>query len=149
MDQSVTTAQAADETMIKDVFSRLVDAWNRGDGGAYGTLFTDDADYVDVTGTHTRGGAAIGHMHQFLFDGPLKGSKLASGGQGAVSFLTPDVALVVSGGNSQLVDQAIPPDDRRSINTMVLVKHAGEWKIRAFQNNRVMDMKFGPPAARG
>jgi uncharacterized protein (TIGR02246 family) len=136
---------AADVAAVRAVFEQLVECWNRGDGSAYGALFTDDADYIDVTGTRTRGGAAIVQIHQFLFDGPLKGSKLESGGAGLeVQFLAPDIALAIGGGASRLQDQAIAPDDRRSINTSVLVRHGGEWRIRAFQNNRVQPTPFTP-----
>ena len=139
---------AADAAAIQAVFDRLTAAWNRGDGAAYGALFTADADYIDVTGTHTRGGDAIGRAHQFLFDGPLKGSTLA--GVEAVAdgaqFLAPDVALVIGGGGSRLAGQAAAPPDRQSANTTVLVKRDGAWRIRAFQNNRVQSPPFGPPA---
>lgn len=139
--------QAADEAAISAILRQLVDAWNRGDGSAYGSLFTVDADYVDVTGTHTIGAAAIGSLHQFLFDGPLKGSQLefTSAGQHQaagrrepdISFLAPDVALVIGRGETRLAGQAQPAEDRTSINTTILVKRADGWRVRAFQNNRV------------
>jgi uncharacterized protein (TIGR02246 family) len=131
--------QAADIAAIKKVFERLVEYWNRGDGRAYGTLFTEDADYIDITGTRTQGGEAIGRHHQFLFDGPLKGSQLQAGSATSpeVKFLAPDVALVISGGASRLEGQTEAPNDRQSINTNVLVKRGGQWRIRAFQNNRI------------
>lgn len=140
---------SAGAAAVQAVFDRLTDAWNRGDGAAYGALFTADADYIDVTGTHTRGGAAIGRTHQFLFDGPLKGSRLGENGNiaDAVQFLAPDVALVIGGGGSRLAGQAEAPPDRQSVNTTVLVKRDGAWRIRAFQNNRVQPHPFGPPPA--
>src|SRR3954470_24000347 len=125
---------AEDTEAIKRVLSGVINAWNRADGAAYGEFFTQDADYIDVTGTRTRGGEAIGGLHQFLFDGPLKGSRLEGwgAGQGAeIEFLSPDVALVISGGTSQLSGQTEPAGDRDSINTTVLVKHNGQWQVRA------------------
>ncbi len=139
--------QAADVAAIHAVLVDLVACWNRGDGTAYGTLFTTDADYIDVTGTHTQGGSAIGSLHQFLFDGPLRGSQLEAGNwvQQPVHFLAPTVALVIGGGTSRLEGQPSPPDDRQSINTMILVKQDDGWLIRAFQNNRIQAQPFGPP----
>jgi uncharacterized protein (TIGR02246 family) len=139
---------AADIAAIQAVFDQLTGAWNRGDGAAYGALFTPDADYIDVTGTHTRGGDAIGRAHQFLFDGPLKGSTLDGVEAVAerVQFLAPGVALVIGGGASRLAGQAAAPADRQSINTTVLVMRDGAWRVRAFQNNRVQPHPFGPPA---
>lgn len=135
---TVPQPASADLDAIRDVLNRLVTAWNQADGDAYGALFTDDADYIDVTGGHTRGGPAIGQLHQFLFNGPLRGSKLEADGYGSnVQLIAPDVAIVIAVGTSRLAEQASAPEDRRSINTTILVKRAGEWRIRAFQNNRV------------
>ncbi|MBF6611916.1 MAG: SgcJ/EcaC family oxidoreductase [Chloroflexi bacterium] len=132
----------ADEAAVRAVLGQLVAAWNRADGAAYGNLFTPDADYIDVTGTHTRGALAIGQLHQFLFNGPLKGSQLEGWDEEAnleaeIHFLDSGIALVIGGGASRLEGQLEAPEDRRSINTSVLIKRDGEWRIRAFQNNRV------------
>ena len=97
------TQSTADREAITAVLTELVDCWNRADGTGYGQLFTTDADYVDVTGTRTQGGEAIGSVHQFLFDGPLKGSHLDGYGSAPeIAFLTSDVALIISGGSSRL-----------------------------------------------
>jgi uncharacterized protein (TIGR02246 family) len=143
---------SADVAAIHAVLDALAGAWNRGDGAAFGACFTPDADYIDVTGTHTVGGPAIGRLHQFLFDGPLRGSRLEESGTtiaATVDFLAPDVALVIRGGATRLQGQATAPDDRQSINTTVLVKRAAAWQIRAFQNNRILPRPAGPPAVGG
>lgn len=139
-------AQVNDKVAVQDVLSQLVACWNRGDGRAYGELFTEDADYIDVTGTRTQGGEAIGQTHQFLFDGPLKGATLEGDGTDVEThFLAPDVALCIGGGGSRLQGQTETPENRKSINTTVLVKRSGRWRIRAFQNNRVQSRPFGLP----
>lgn len=146
MSTGTTDQHAADRAAIVAVLTELVDCWNRADGTGYGRLFTADADYIDVTGTHTQGGEAIGRLHQFLFDGPLKGSHLNGYGPAPkIAFLAPGVALIISGGNSRLAAQPEAPPERASINTTVLVRRDGTWRIRAFQNNRVMPMAGGPP----
>lgn len=145
-------SQSTEVAAIQRVFEQLVQCWNNADGVAYGALFTADADYVDVTGTRTKAGEAIGRLHQFLFNGPLKGSRLESNSDKLaeeVSFLGPDVAVVIHQGTSRLQGQTQAPDDRNSINTNVLVKRNGEWKIRAFQNNRIQPQSFGPPTGTG
>lgn len=147
-----SSARTADEAAIGATLRQLVAAWNRGDGVAYGALFTTDADYIDVTGTHTTGAEAIGRLHTFLFEGPLKGSQLEGAyGQtpGEVQFLAPDVALVIGGGTTRLAGQTEAPEDRGSINTTVLVKRDSAWRIRAFQNNRVQRRPGTPPSSTG
>ena len=137
-----------DLAAIRAVLADLAACWNRADGAAYGALFTDDADYIDVTGTRTRGGAAIGRVHQLLWDGFLKGSTLDTNGEADIQLIAPDVAIVIAAGAARLAGQANAPADRQSINTTVLVKHDRVWRIRAFQNGRVQPFggKPGQPS---
>jgi uncharacterized protein (TIGR02246 family) len=57
------------ETIVK----RLEDAWNAGDGAAFGTPFTSDADFVDIRGVW-HSGKAIAAGHQQIFDTVYAGS---------------------------------------------------------------------------
>jgi uncharacterized protein (TIGR02246 family) len=138
--------RSADVSAISAIFGSLANSWNSGDGMAYGEHFTVDADYIDITGAHTNGRAAIARSHQFLFDGPLKGSTLEPAAVVEVNFLSPEIAVVVGGGTSRLAGQDAAPADRASINTTVLIKRDGVWQIRAFQNTRVQPRPSGPPA---
>jgi uncharacterized protein (TIGR02246 family) len=45
-----------------------IGSWNDADGAAFGEAFLDDAEFVDIRGSHHRGRAAIGHGHQAIFD---------------------------------------------------------------------------------
>jgi uncharacterized protein (TIGR02246 family) len=150
------TPFSPDVIAIQEVLEQLILCWNRGDGIAYGECFTQDADYIDITGTHSRGRDEIAQLHQFLFNGPLKGSQLEANvyKQPEVTFLAPTVALIVGGGSSRLAGQEKAPDDHQSVSTTVLVKRDGQWHIRAFQNNRVQPRPFpadlsGAPLQRG
>jgi uncharacterized protein (TIGR02246 family) len=49
------TTHQTDEAQIRVLFEDLLGDWGRGDGEAYGSRFTEDADYVAFDGTHTRG----------------------------------------------------------------------------------------------
>src|SRR5690349_13736246 len=137
MSTQSSSSATDDLSAIRDVLAELAACWNRADGAAYGMLFTDDADYIDVTGTRTQGGAAIGQFHQFLWDRFLKGSILDTNGEADIQLITPDVAIVIASGAARLAGQASAPDERQSINTTVLVKRNRVWRIRAFQNGRV------------
>src|SRR5918993_907473 len=46
-----STDHTADERAIRDLFRRLLDDWARGDGNAYGSRFTENADYVAYNGS--------------------------------------------------------------------------------------------------
>jgi uncharacterized protein (TIGR02246 family) len=146
-----TDTSVDDVAAIRNLFAELAAAWNRADGAAFGALFTDDANYIDVTGTRTCGGAAIGRMHQQLWNTFLKGSMLESSSDADIQFITPDVAIVIVTGAARLAGQPTAPADRQSINTNIVVKQNGTWRIRAFQNNRVQpfDGRPGAPTPSG
>lgn len=128
-----------DIAAINDVGQRLAQAWAAGDATAYGAAFTEDADYVVFNGVHLAGREAIVQGHRWLFEGPLKGSRI--GGSKASSapslrFLCPEVAVAVTEGGVLAATQDKPPQDRESVQTTVFAKKDGEWLIASFQNTR-------------
>ena len=57
------------------LFARLEQAWNAGDGAAFGEPFADDTDFVDIRGVHHRGdGDQVGRDHQGILDSIYRGS---------------------------------------------------------------------------
>jgi uncharacterized protein (TIGR02246 family) len=127
--------RASDEEAVPDLFERLLDAWGRGDGHAYGALFTEDADYVAFDGSHTKGRRAIAASHQKLFDSWLKGTRLVGRITG-LRFLGPDVALVHATGGTLMPGKDKPV--RPSIQTFVAVNREGTWLFTAFHNTRIV-----------
>src|SRR5687767_6285242 len=69
-----TPADAVVRDLAASWFSQLEQAWNRADGDAFGKLFADDADFVDIRGDHHQGSVAIGRGHQAIFDTIYAGS---------------------------------------------------------------------------
>ena len=135
--------RSADEAAIRDLFRRLLDAWGRGDGHAYGTLFTEDADYVAFDGTHTKGRREIASSHQQLFDKYLKGTRL-TGQITSVKFQKPDVALVHATGGTIMRGKTKPSPERASIQTLVATRERGEWRFAAFHNTRIRPIGRNP-----
>jgi uncharacterized protein (TIGR02246 family) len=126
------------EAPVLGTLTRLADAWNTGDADAYGFEFTEDATYVVFNGELLRGRTAITDVHRFLFEGPLRGSRMVAPEEGATTlrFLRPDLAHLVTEGAVLPDGQADITADRRSIVSYVLVDQDGIWKIAAFQNTR-------------
>ncbi|HEU4495467.1 MAG TPA: SgcJ/EcaC family oxidoreductase [Flavobacterium sp.] len=124
------------ETEIKQLFQDLKEAWNKGDAALYASYFTYDCDYVAFNGQHLTGRQENAETHHKLFKGFLKGSKL-TGEIKAIRFLTPEIAICHSVGAVQLRFQKSAPKNRLSINTNVVIKTNGSWKIAAFQNTRI------------
>ncbi len=137
-----TIESPADGAAIRDLFHELIDDWGRGDGYAYGSRFTEDADYVAFEGTHTKGREAIASSHQELFDKYLKGTRL-TGEISGIRFLAPDVALVHASGRTIMRGKSEPAPERDSIQTLVAVKQDGEWRFTAFHNARVRPIGRG------
>lgn len=131
-----TVGDPADEQHIHELFERLLEDWARGDGRAYGSRFTEDADYVAFDGTRTRGRGEISASHQELFDKWLKGSRLTGRILG-VRFLGPDVALVHAAGGTVIRGKTGPSPGRDSIQTLVAVRQDEGWRFAAFHNCRI------------
>ncbi len=137
-----TTERTADEEAIRDLFRRLLDDWGRGDGNAYGSRFTEDADYVAFDGSRTAGRRAIATSHQQLFDKYLKGTRL-TGQVESVRFLGPDVALVHATGGTVMRGKSRPSPERDSIQTLVAMSDGDGWRFAAFHNSRVRPINSG------
>ncbi|MGF1471193.1 MAG: SgcJ/EcaC family oxidoreductase [Rubrobacteraceae bacterium] len=131
-----TTGNTPDAAAVRGLLDRLIDDWARGDGEAYGSRFTEDADYVSFDGTHTRGRAEISASHQQLFDTWLKGSRLV-GQVESIRFPSPDVALVHATGGTIMRGNNRPSSERNSIQTLIATRRDGEWRFAAFHNTRV------------
>lgn len=128
--------QAEDIQQIESLFRKLKMAWDQGDASAYGSCFTEDADYVTFQGEHLQGREAISDTHQVLWNSVLKGSTL-EGEIKNIRFISPEMAVFHGLGVVKLKWQKKAPVKRDSINTNVVVKQNGKWIIAAFQNSRI------------
>ncbi|MFF0457685.1 SgcJ/EcaC family oxidoreductase [Nocardia africana] len=121
-----------DTTAIRALIERSRDAWNRGDGAAYGECFTADATDVTYLGTVYRGGTEIGSAHQALFDSFLKGTRLT------VDIIEirrygSDTAVVVTRGESAKGR----PKKLGKLATYTVVRESdGRWRIAAVQKTQ-------------
>ena len=136
MKRETTTQYQTDEAKILALFEDLLEDWGRGDGEAYGSRFTEDADYVAFDGTRTRGRREISASHQRLFDKFLKGTRL-TGNILSIKFPSPDVAFIHATGGTVMHGKTKPSPERNSIQTLVAVREGAEWRFAAFHNSRV------------
>ncbi len=139
------TTNPADEAAVRTLYQELMDGWNRGSGGAFAAVFTEDGDLVAFDGTHLKGRKEIAPFHQELFDRWLKGTRLVGQVQD-VRFLSPDVALIHAVGSTVMRGKSGPSPERDSIQTLVATHQDGEWRLAAFQNTRVRPMGPNPIA---
>ncbi|WP_405150001.1 SgcJ/EcaC family oxidoreductase [Nocardia salmonicida] len=121
-----------DNLDIRALVQRSQDAWNRGDGAAYGACFTADATDVTFAGTVYHGGVEIGRAHQALFDSFLKGTRLT------VQILEirrygSDTAIVVTRGEASKGDAK----KLGKLATYTVIRDAdGQWRIAAVQKTQ-------------
>ena len=133
---------STDRTPIDTVLAELATAWDAGDAAAYAGLFTPDATYVVFDGTVLRGAHAIEDVHRWLFDGPLRNSRLGGANPGPpaeVRFLRPDVAVALVAGAVRPEGVTAPAPDRESVVSLMLADTADGWRIAAFHNTRVQE----------
>ncbi|NJP95273.1 SgcJ/EcaC family oxidoreductase [Nonomuraea sp. FMUSA5-5] len=124
----ITTA----EQDVRTLFADLEDAWNRGDGHAYGACFTEDASYTTFVGTVYHGRDDLAAAHQALFDSVLKDTRMFNEITG-IRFLGPGVAVVT--GRGEVAKRR--PRTYGKVQTYTLVREGdGRWRIAAFHNTQ-------------
>lgn len=135
-----TVVQSKDEKDIKSTFTTYVEAWRKHDMDTWGSLFTDDADFVGNSGEWAKSNRENVAMHKAIPDTVIR--QMANYGlqTAKIDFLGPDIALVHAiwewPGFIQRSDEE--PADRKGIITMVMMKQEGKWLIRASQNTRIL-----------
>jgi uncharacterized protein (TIGR02246 family) len=133
-------AQNLDETRIKEMHARMIEAWNKGSGAGFAAPFASDADFIAFEGSQLKGRAQIAQFHQMLFDTSLKGTRL-EGGVHFVRLLGPELAIMHAWGTTTLPGQTNASSSRDSIQLFVATRHGGYWQFDAMQNSRRITME--------
>jgi uncharacterized protein (TIGR02246 family) len=107
---------------------------------AFGNLFTEDADFVNVAGKWWKGRAEIQARHQESHSSGFRMSTLASLGT-SVRRLRPDIAVMhfrweLTG---QVDADGKQTPARRGILQMLAVKELDDWKIASVQNTNLRE----------
>ncbi|OLD83746.1 MAG: hypothetical protein AUF67_00010 [Acidobacteria bacterium 13_1_20CM_58_21] len=144
--------QSADETAIRNVEIRQQEAWNHHDAKAYASLFSQDADVVNVVGwwwkSRSELESKLARAHAFLFRESTLTITDVQIKFPAPNFAVAHVSWTMVGAKSPDGNPVHLP--QKGVQTQFLMKRAGEWLITAFQNvNSVPEIPFplGPPAA--
>jgi uncharacterized protein (TIGR02246 family) len=130
------TTATSTEAIATTILEQLEQAWNAGDGAAFGAPFADESDFVNVRGEHHRGADNIAHGHQAIFDSIYAGS--------TVRFRL-DVARPVAGTILAVATSTLdaPSGPLQGIHTarftMVIAEQGDDWAITAFHNTLVAE----------
>jgi uncharacterized protein (TIGR02246 family) len=122
---TITTDHAA-EAAIKQVLDTYTDAWNRYDSHTLAILFTEDCDYVIVSGGITHGREALETSFARNFSSNLKNSTRTDSIR-RMRFLTPDIVSL-----DDYWVMNVPGTDqprREGYYNWILVRQNGRWLI--------------------
>jgi uncharacterized protein (TIGR02246 family) len=135
----MTTALTATDpaTIAASIFQQAEQAWNDADGAAFGALFTDESDFVNIRGEHHRGSVAIARGHQGIFDTIYAGSRVR---------YEPELARSVAPGTIVALAAAtleVPAGPLQGVlnarMTVVITEQGGRWLITAFHNTLIRE----------
>jgi uncharacterized protein (TIGR02246 family) len=122
-----------DEAAIRALLDRMGQAWARGDGEAYASVFSEDATYDNAPGQRVVGRQEIAASHQRIFDSVLRHTRLGSGYPVRLQPVTPEVVLVHASGAVLFAgeDEAkVPPN---GLLTMVAAQARRPLAVRLLQ----------------
>jgi uncharacterized protein (TIGR02246 family) len=117
-------ASTADDTAVRALIDRYVNARDARDPAAIESLFTADADQYTTAGEWRRGRAQV-------VAGTAESTKQNPGDRSidiaSVRFITPDIAI--ADGNYNIAGSTV-----RRWTTIVLERETGAWRISAIRN---------------
>lgn len=127
--------EASPEAANRALAAAFESTWNAHDMKTFGTLLTEDVDWVNVDAGRGKGREMVEQGHVRVHAGKFKDSVMTVKNV-EVAVLKPDVALVhVSWGlRGDRNDDGTPREPREGLFTWVTVKDGGAWKIRASHN---------------
>ncbi len=142
--QASGAVSAADQQGIQTTLDAFGSTLTKMDFDAFSTLFTDDADFVNIVGMHWHGKAQIVKAHRVVFTTRYKGvpQHIAESSYGA---LAPGLVLVTS---TIKMDDYTAQDGKRMTDnqfrmTWVMEKQGERWLIRSAANT-IIDTVAAP-----
>lgn len=145
---AIAASAPASTTAIKLVQQRQAEAWNTHDAKAYSDLFATDAHIINVLGWHWTSQLELRQKLGRAFASVFAKSQMTIEDI-SVDFLKPDIAVAhvrwsMTGALSPTGSSNDVP--QHGIQTQVLLKRGGAWKICDFQNtNSVPEQQFPAP----
>lgn len=132
---------------MQELAHGLVEAYNGKDAEAFGALFTDDAQFVNVLGDRRRGRDEIAESHRQAFTTVLAGTSLCREGLD-VAALGSDLEVGVLEWRRERAADAPPAGAPAGTGVMTLVarRDSDGWRLAAASNVPVTEPPGAPPA---
>jgi uncharacterized protein (TIGR02246 family) len=143
---STQHSDAADpqEQLVRAVLDRVYAAWAANDADAFVEPYAEAAT-AQLPGSFLPNRDAIRATMAAVFAGELTGSRAQHEPQ-TVRFLGDDVAIVISRAAVLFPGQSEPAEATRSLDTWVLSKRNGSWRVEAFHNCPAATSRAADPA---
>jgi uncharacterized protein (TIGR02246 family) len=114
------------------LYSRLIERWNDRDPAAFAALFLPDGHSIGFDGSEMHGPTEIEATLEQIFGDHKTGRYVAKIRD--VRFLTADIAVVRAAVGMIPADQTDLNPKVNAIQTLVVVRRDGDWRIALFQN---------------
>jgi uncharacterized protein (TIGR02246 family) len=136
---NATITAATDPSVVAATQFELMErAWNDADGVAFGSVFADDTEFVNIRGEHHHGnGEYIGRAHQGLFDSVYAGSTVQYQVEVA-RLIAPGCILAIAGATMVAPSGPLRGTNHARITT-VIVETDGRWSVTGFHNTLVQE----------
>ncbi len=136
--QATGPVSAADQQEIQTTLDAMGSTLTKMDFDAFSTLFTDDADFVNIVGMHWHGKVQIVKAHRSVFTTRYKGVPQRVIDKSEAT-LAPGLVLVV--GTIQMDDYTAQDGKLMTNNlfrmTLVMKKVGDKWLIRSAENTAI------------
>ena len=125
-------ANDTSEQQVRDLYRRLIEAWDKRNARDYTLVFAEDANLVGYDGSEVQGQVKIGAHISAIFSHHQTASYVTLVRE--VRRITDDVWLL------RAEVGMIPPGkeelnpERNAVQVMIAVRKGGEWRITLFQN---------------
>jgi uncharacterized protein (TIGR02246 family) len=129
---NTTSVQAGQDSAVRAVLDRVYAAWAKNDADAFVASYAADATAL-LPGSYLQDKEAIRATMAVAFAGPLKGSRGVNKIQ-SIRFPSAGTAIVISKGAVVLAGEAEPRAENRALETWVLSRQDGTWRVQAFHN---------------
>lgn len=125
-------ATTREDRAVAAALDEVYAAWAAGDADAFVAPYSEHATAV-LPGSYLRDRSAIRATMAEAFAGPLNGSVGIHQVQ-SIRFPVAEMAIVISRGGIQFAGQASLAPETRSVDTWLLSRQDGSWRVEAFHN---------------
>jgi len=135
MPNSFAADNASGPEAARQIVGNLEAAWNKHDMQAYGALFHDDAEWINVVGMYWRGKPQIVKAHTAFHETIFKDCRL-EGKELTVREVTPDAVVAVWAHAQDAYKTSSGTLQEKTLNrlTLVVTKRNGKWLISQGHN---------------